>query len=170
MTNSALHGRSFINLLDLCHYYMHTGAYEGKEHATTIYTWVPSKYEFKPAQLPYKESAWSISGVCDAIKCMCIHINYWLVQYTVWRADPLMMGVTTSKKSELHEMWFVFWWHSSYTLLLLICSWCTPRLHKTDRLISTIFPWILPAGTTNFRVCQNVGTNQGWEQNKGGFN
>ena len=33
------------------------GAYKGKEHATTIYTWVPSKYEFKPGQFPYKESA-----------------------------------------------------------------------------------------------------------------
>ena len=50
-----------------------TGAYEGKECAVIIYTWVPSKYEFKPAQLPYKESARSISGLCDAIKCMCIH-------------------------------------------------------------------------------------------------
>ena len=43
-------------------------------------TWVPSKYEFKLAQFPYKESAWSISGLCDSINCICIRINYWLVQ------------------------------------------------------------------------------------------
>ena len=37
-----------------------SGAYElpkvAKEHATTMYTWVPSKYKFEPAPFPYKES------------------------------------------------------------------------------------------------------------------
>ena len=37
------------------------GAYEppkaAKEHAITMYTWVPSKYKFKPARFPHKGSA-----------------------------------------------------------------------------------------------------------------
>ena len=45
-----------------------------KEHATATCTSVPSKYKFKPEQFPYKESEWkfTISAVCDAIKCTCI--------------------------------------------------------------------------------------------------
>ena len=30
--------------------------------------------------------------------------------------------------------------------------------HKLD---GTVFPWILPVGTINFSVCQDVGTNEG---------
>ena len=35
------------------------------------------------------------------------------------------------------------------------------------KAVATVFPQILPTGTTNFRVCQDVDTIWGWEQNKG---
>ena len=49
-------------------------------------------------------------------------------------------------------------------VLFLIHSW----LHSYNRLPELqwycIFPRILPAGTINFRVCQDAGTKQGWIQ------
>ena len=35
-------------------------------------------------------------------------------------------------------------------------------------LVLTVFPWILPPGTINFRMCQDAGTERGRELFKGG--
>ena len=43
----------------------------------------------------------------DTMKRMFIYTNYWLVQYTEWRAHPPMVGVTTSKNVSCMEMQFV---------------------------------------------------------------
>ena len=41
--------------------------------------------------------------------------------------------------------------------------------HNFKWLVQTVFPWLLPVGTINFRLYLPVGTVQEQEQNKGGF-
>jgi len=38
------------------------------------------------------------------------------------------------------------------------------------KIVSTVFPRFLPAGTINFSTCQDMGTIRGREQNEGGVN
>lgn len=73
-----------------------------KECATTMYTWVPSKYkQFSFHTCIRKVHNLLVVSLWRSKKHVIVHahVNYWLhvVQHTVWRAHPPMRGVTTSK-------------------------------------------------------------------------
>ena len=47
---------------------------------------------------------------------------------------------------------------------------CSGQLEPVHSAGYTVFPRFLPAGTINFRACQDAGTIRGREQNEGGVN
>ena len=47
-----------------------------KERATTMYTWVPSKYTIEPVTVSILGKYMSISGFCNAIRYTCTCLDH----------------------------------------------------------------------------------------------